>query len=62
MSDWLYQIRIKVSEQLSQDLRGVQELELSRAINKIADENGTRIVCTFDAFAGYCEEAEKKWY
>ena len=40
MSDWLYQIRIKVSEQLSQDLRGVQELELSQAINEIADENG----------------------
>ena len=58
MSDWLYQIRIKVSEQLSQDLRGVQELELSQAINEIADENGTRIVCTFDAFAEYCEEAE----
>ena len=58
MSDWLYQIRIKVSEQLSQDLRGVQELELSQAINKIADENGSRIVCTFDAFAEYCEEAE----
>ena len=58
MSDWLYQIRIKVSEKLSQDIRGAQELELSQAINKIADENGSRIVCTFDAFAEYCEEAE----
>ena len=58
MSDWLYQIRIKVSEKLSQDLRGVQELELSQAIKKIADKNRTRIVCTFDAFAEYCKEAE----
>ena len=58
MSDWLYQIRIKVSEKLSQDLRGVHELELSQAIKKIADKNGTRIVCTFDAFAEYCGEAE----
>ena len=58
MSDWLYQIRIKVSEKLSQDLRSVQELDLSQAIYKIADQNGTRIVCTFDAFAEYCEEAE----
>ena len=59
MTDWLYQIRIKVSDKLSDDLRGTQELELSQAINGIANENGSRIVCTFDAFAEYCEEAEK---
>ena len=59
MTDWLYQIRIKVSDKLSQDLRGMHELELSQAINRIAHENGSRVVCTFDAFAEYCEEAEK---
>ena len=59
MTDWLYQIRIKVSDKLSEDLRGMHELELSQAINKIAYENGSRIVCTFDAFAEYCKEAEK---
>ena len=59
MTDWLYQIRIKVSDELSEDLRGMHELELSQAINSIANENGSRVVCTFDAFAEYCEEAEK---
>ena len=59
MTDWLYQIRIKVSDKLSEDLRGMHELELSQAINRIANENGSRVVCTFDAFAEYCEEAEK---
>ena len=59
MTDWLYQIRIKVSDKLSEDLRGMHELELSQAINRIANENGSRIICTFDAFAEYCEEAEK---
>ena len=59
MTDWLYQIRIKVSDKLSQDLRGMHELELSQAINRIANENRSRVVCTFDAFAEYCEEAEK---
>ena len=34
MSDWLYQIRIKVSERLSEDLRSVNDLELSKEINK----------------------------
>ena len=59
MTDWLYQIRIKVSDKLSEDLRGMHELELSQAINSIANENRSRVVCTFDAFAEYCEEAEK---
>ena len=60
MSDWLYQIRIKVSEKLSEDLRSVNDLELSKEINKIASENNSRLVCTFDAFAEYCEEAERE--
>ena len=59
MTDWLYQIRIKVSDKLSEDLRGMHELEVSQAINRIANENGSRVVCTFDAFANYCDEAEK---
>ena len=60
MSDWLYQIRIKVSEKLSEDLRTVDDQELSKEINKIASENNSRLVCTFDAFAEYCEEAERE--
>jgi len=60
MSDWLYQIRIKVSEKLSEDLRSVNDLKLSKKINKIASENNSRLVCTFDAFAEYCEEAERE--
>tara|TARA_B100000497_G_C7548913_1_gene331820 strand:+ start:344 stop:766 length:423 start_codon:yes stop_codon:yes gene_type:complete len=60
MSDWLYQIRIKVSDKLSEDLRGANELELSKAITKIATDNRSRLVCTFDAFAEYCEEAERE--
>ena len=60
MSDWLYQIRIKVSEKLSKDLRSVNDLGLSKEINKIASENNSRLVCTFDAFTEYCEEAERE--
>ena len=60
MSNWLYQIRIKVSEKLSADLRGKKEFELSKKIIKIADDHCARLVCTFDAFAEYCEEAEKE--
>ncbi len=60
MSEWLYQIRIKVSKKLSEDLRSVNNLRLSKDIIKIASDNNSRLVCTFDAFAEYCEEAERE--
>ena len=60
MSEWLYQIRIKVSERLSEDLRSTIELGLSKDILKIASDNNSRLICTFDAFAEYCEEAERE--
>ena len=60
MSGWLYQIRIKVSEGLSKDLRGLNKLPLSKEITKIATDNNSRLVCTFDAFASYWAEAEKE--
>ena len=60
MSEWLYQIRIKVSKKLSEDLRNSKELGLSKDILKIAADNNSRLVCTFDAFAEYCEEAERE--
>ena len=60
MSDWLYQIRIKVSEKLSKDLRNINDSRLAKEINKIAFDNDCRLVCTFDAFTEYCDEAEKE--
>ena len=59
MSNWLYQIRIKVSKKLSEDLRGANDLKLSKEILKIATDNNAQLVCTFDAFSDYCEEAER---
>ena len=60
MPEWLYQIRIKVSKKLSEDLRSVNDLRLSKDILKIAADNNSRLVCTFDAFAEYCAEAERE--
>ena len=60
MSEWLYQIRIKVSKKLSDDLRSISKLRLSKDILKIASDNNSRLICTFDAFAEYCEEAERE--
>ena len=58
MTQWLYQIRIKVTNELSEVLRSAADLSKVRELHVIAQKNGTRMVCTFDAFLNYCEEAE----
>ena len=58
MENWLYQVRFKVSEEISEDLRSKKKHIISKAIQKIANNYSARPVCTFDAFSGYCKEAE----
>ena len=38
---------------------GANDLKLSKEILKIATDNNAQLVCTFDAFSDYCEEAER---
>jgi len=59
MSEWLYQIRIKVTENISEDLRSKQKQSLSKKLKTIADIYNMSLVCTFEAFKEYCDEAEQ---
>ena len=59
MSEWLYQIRIKVSENISNDLRDMCQLNLSKKLKQIAKTHQMELVCTYDAFEAYCVEAER---
>ena len=56
--DWLYQIRIKVNDEMSSNLRKNKPSGLARQIKSLARKHGTTLVCTYDAFADYCREAE----
>ena len=57
-SDWLYQVRMRVSQRLADDLRGVQALDLSKEVINTTYDHGARLVCVFDGFRDYCLEAE----
>ena len=46
MSEWLYQIRIKVSENISNDLRDMCQLNLSKKLKQIA-ENSSNGTCLY---------------
>ena len=59
MSDWLYQVRIRVSENLSESLRSGNHTDLAQKLDKISHDHGMSLVCTYDAFKGYCDEAEE---
>ena len=59
MSDWLYQVRIRVSENLSKSLRSGKYTDLAQKLGKISSDHGMSLVCTYDAFKGYCDEAEE---
>ncbi len=55
----LYQVRIKVSEETAEAIRAKELTIVTKSLLNICDQFGTSLVCTFDAFCGYCEEAEK---
>ena len=59
MSDWLYQVRIRVSDNLSESLRSGNHTDLAQKLDKISNDHGMSLVCTYDAFKGYCDEAEE---
>ena len=56
---WLYQVRIKLPQDLADDLRSDSNLDISRKINVIARKHQTRPVCTLDGFLDYVKEAEQ---
>ena len=57
--EWLYQVRIKLTQNFADDLRSDRNLDLSKEISKIARKHQTRPVCTLDGFLDYVKEAEK---
>ena len=55
---WMYQVRIRVNDVLSKNLRTNELSKTAENILDIAKKHGTRPVCTYDAFCDYCAEAE----
>jgi len=59
MSDtWLYQVRINVSSELATTLRDDPQ-NTSASLHDVLRRHDASLMCQYDAFAGYVEEAEK---
>lgn len=55
---WQYQVRIGVSAALAENLRGTPGGSL--AVQEIVRRHSATLVCQFDAFADYVNEAERE--
>ncbi len=59
--EWQYQLRIDVAEEHAENLRSRADAEPSLApIVAILRRHDAKAVCQYDAFAGYCAEAERE--
>jgi dihydroxy-acid dehydratase len=57
--EWLYQLRLTVSDALASSLRGDDAAKAHPALHDALRRHGATVVCQFDAFAGYVREAEQ---
>jgi len=58
-NDWLYQLRLTVSDALASSLRGDGVASAHPALHDALRQHGATLICQFDAFAGYVREAEQ---
>lgn len=56
---WLYQLRLTMSDALASSLRGDETASAHPALHAALRRHGATLVCQFDAFAGYVREAEQ---
>jgi len=58
-NEWLYQVRLTVSDALATSLRGDGAASAHPALHAVLRRHGAALICQFDAFAGYVREAEQ---
>lgn len=56
---WQYQLRIHLADKAAQAARNKEEAENLKQLNAILKNHNAEIVCQYDAFSGYCEQAER---
>ena len=57
----LYQVRIKVTEDVSKDIRENKKTKVTQKIFDLVKKFDVRLVCTLDAFCDYCRQVRGKW-
>lgn len=56
--EWQYQLRIDLSDELAEVARRAPDDPALAPLGEVLRRHGAKLVCQFDAFAGYVAEAE----
>lgn len=59
MNEWEYQIRISLDESYAKNIRSFVSNDKLKKLKVLLKEFDARLVCQFDAFSEYVDEAEK---
>ena len=60
MSEFLYQVRLDVTEDISQEVRNKNYSKLNKYIDAILLKVNAELICQFDAFNNFVIECEKE--
>lgn len=58
-SQWQYQIRIYLNAEFAEMARSDPGHAALKPLTDVLEKHGAALICQYDAFAGYCAEAEK---
>ena len=56
---WQHQLRIVLEDEAAESARSGRGGPALRPLNRVLARHGATLACQYDAFAGYCEEAER---
>ena len=57
---WQYQIRVELEDAAAEAARRGADHPALEPVNRILARHSAMLVCQYDAFVGYCEEAERR--
>lgn len=59
VQEWQYQLRVQLEDSAAAAARGNVDTPALTALYRVLKAHNAEMVCQYDAFAGYCEQAER---
>lgn len=59
VTEWQYQLRIQLADGPASAAREQKDAATLQELYEVLQAHNAELVCQFDAFAGYCEQAER---
>ena len=57
--DWKFQLRIQLEDEMARRARNSEQYQALQPLYDLMTRYDAELVCQYDAFAGYCEQAER---